>query len=104
MAYVDKLAKVNNGGKYLLVSQNLFDRTVDAKGKKTKDSKETVRAILTRITKKNRPKKNWFDKGQNLQDILKKICKAEGIQIYFTMSETTTAFAERTIQSSKYIL
>ena len=41
LAYVDKLAKDNNGVKYLLVRQDLFDRTVDAKGMKTKDSKET---------------------------------------------------------------
>ena len=58
LAYVDKLAKDNNGVKYLLVRQDLFHRTVDAKGKKTKDSKEMVRAFLTMITKKNRPKKN----------------------------------------------
>ena len=56
LAYVDKLAKGNNGVKYLLVRQDLFDRTVDAKGMKTKDSKETVPAFLT-MTKKNRPKK-----------------------------------------------
>ena len=42
LAKVDKLAKDNNGVKYLLVHQDLFDRTVDAKGIKTKDSKETV--------------------------------------------------------------
>ena len=53
LAYVDKLAKDKNGVKYLLVRQDLFDRTVDAKGMKTKDSKETVRAFLTMITKKN---------------------------------------------------
>ena len=57
LAYVDKLAKDNNGVKYLLVRQDLFDRTVDAKGMKTKNSKETVRAFLTMITKKNHPKK-----------------------------------------------
>ena len=57
LAYVGKLAKDNNGVKYLLVRQDLFDRTVDAKGMKTKDSKETVRAFLTMITKKNRPEK-----------------------------------------------
>ena len=39
LAYVDKLAKDNNGVKYLLVRQDLFVRTVDAKGMKTKDSK-----------------------------------------------------------------
>ena len=57
LAYVDKLPKDNNGVKYLLVRQDLFDRTVDAKGMKTKDSEETVRGFLTMITKKNRPKK-----------------------------------------------
>ena len=44
-AYVDKLLKDNNGVKYLLVRQDLFDRTVDAKGMKTKDSQETIRAF-----------------------------------------------------------
>ena len=39
LAYVDKLAKDNNSEKYLLVRQHLFDRTADAKGMKTKDSK-----------------------------------------------------------------
>ena len=52
LAYVDKLYKDNNGLEYLLVRQDLFDRTVDAKGMKTKDSKETVRVFLTIITKK----------------------------------------------------
>ena len=66
LAYVDKLAKDNNGVKYLLVRQDLFDRTVDAKGMKTKDSKETVRAFLTMITKKNRPKKNLGSQGNKI--------------------------------------
>ena len=42
LAYVDILANDNNGVKYLLVRQELFDRTVDAKGKKTKDSKKRL--------------------------------------------------------------
>ena len=57
LAYVDKISKDKNGVEYLLVRQNLFDRTVDAKRMKSEDSKETVRAFLTMITKKNRPKK-----------------------------------------------
>ena len=56
LAYVDKLAEDNNGVKYLLVRQDLFDRTVDAKGMKTKDSKKTVKTFSKLITKKNRPK------------------------------------------------
>ena len=63
LAYVDKLAKDINGVKYLLLRQDLFDRTVDAKRMKTKDSKAKVRAVLTMIAKKNRPKKIWVDKG-----------------------------------------
>ena len=56
LAYVDKLSKDNNGVKYLLVRQDLFDRTVDAEGMKTKDRKETVTTFSKMITKKKRPK------------------------------------------------
>ena len=57
LAYVDNLAKNNNGVKCLLVRQDLFDRTVDAKGMKTKDSQEIVKTFSKMVTKKNRPKK-----------------------------------------------
>ena len=57
LAFVDKLTKDNIGVKYLLVPQDMFDRAVDAKGMKTKDSKETGNIYFKMITKKNRPKK-----------------------------------------------
>ena len=104
LAYVDKLAKDNNGVKYLLVRQDLFDRTVDANGKKTKDSKETVRTFSKMITEKNRPKKIWVDQGTEIAREIKKFCSAEGIEIYFTRSKTKAAFAERTIRSLRNIL
>ena len=104
LAYVDKLAKENNGVKYLLVRQDLFGRTVNAKGMKTKDSQETVKAFSSLITKMNRPKKIWVDKGTEFAGAFKKFCAAEGIQVYSTMSETKAAFAERTIRSLKNIL
>ena len=56
LAYVDKLAKENNGVKYLLVRQNLFDRTVNAKGMKTKGSQETVKAFSSMIRPKESTK------------------------------------------------
>ena len=99
LAYVDKLAKENNGVKSLLVRQDLFDRTVIAKGMKRKDSQETVKAFSSMITKKNRPKKIWVDKGTEFAGAFKKVCAAEGIQVYSTISETKAAFAERTIRS-----
>ena len=100
-AYVDKLAKDNNSVKSLLVRQNSFDRTVDAKGWKTKDSKETVKTFSKMITKKTRPKKIWVDQGTEYAGEFKKFCSAEGIEIYSTMSETKAAFAQRTICSLK---
>ena len=77
-AYVDNLAKENNGVKYLLVRQDLFDRTVNAKGMKTKDSQETEKTFSSMITKKNRPKKIWVDKGTEFAGAFKKFCTAEG--------------------------
>ena len=47
LAYVRKLATNDNGVKYLLFRQDLFDRTVDANGMKTKVCNKTVRAGLT---------------------------------------------------------
>ena len=73
LAYVDKLAKDKNGVNYLLVRQDLFDRTVDAEGMKTKDSKETVRAFLSMITKRNPPRKIWVDKGTEFAGAFEKL-------------------------------
>ena len=101
LAYVDELAEDNNGVKYLLVHQDLFDRTVDAKVMKIKDSKETVRAFLNNNTKKNQPKKVWVDKGTEFAGEFEKLWKVEGRHIYITLSETKAAFVERTIRSLK---
>ena len=56
------------------------------------------------ITKKNRTKKIWVDKGTEFAGVFKKFYAAEGIHVYSTMSETKAAFAERTIRSLKIIL
>ena len=104
LAYVDKMAKENNGVKYLLLRQDLFDRTVNAKAMKTPDSQETVKAFSSMITKRNRPEKVWVDKGTEFAGVFKKFCTAGGIQVYSTMSETKAVFAERTIRSLKKLL
>ena len=75
LAYVDELARDTNGVIFFLIRQDLFSRTVDSKGMKTKDSKETVRALLTRITKKNRPEKIGLTWEQNLLESLKNYAK-----------------------------
>ena len=58
LAYVDKLVKENNGVKYLLVRQDLFDRFVNAKGMKTKDSQEFLKSFASMITKKESTEKD----------------------------------------------
>ena len=75
LAYIDKLAKDVNGVKYLPVHQDLFDRTVVAKRMKIKDSKETVRAFLTMITRKNRPGKFGLTREQSLLESLTNYAK-----------------------------
>ena len=75
LAYVDKLTENNNVVKYLLVRKDLFDRIVDAKGMKSKVSKGTVRAFLSMITKKNRPKKIGLTTEQSLLESLQKYAK-----------------------------
>ena len=75
LAYVEKLAKDNNGVKYLLVRRDLFERTADAKGMKTIDSKEVFRTFLSMITKKNRPRESWVEKGKKLLESSKSYAK-----------------------------
>ena len=70
----------------------------------TKESKETVRAFLTMITKKNRPENFWVDKGTEFTGECEKLCKAEGIELYSKMSATKAAFSERTIRFVKKIV
>ena len=84
--------------------RDLFEKTVDAKGVKTKDSTETIKKISKMNTKKNRAKKIWVDQGTEFAGELKKFRSAEGIEIYSTMSQTEALFAERTIRSLKNIL
>ena len=46
---------------------------------KTKVSQETVKAFSSMITKRNRPKMIWVDKGTEFAGAFKKFCAAEGI-------------------------
>ena len=68
---------------------------------KTKDSKETARAISSMNTKDVPPKKSLVAKGTEFAGQFEKICKAEGIESYSTRNETKAAFSERTIRSLK---
>ena len=49
-------------------------------------------------------RENLFGRGKVSAGVFKKLSKADGRQIYSTMSETKAAFAERTIRSLENIL
>ena len=78
LAYVHKVAKENNGVKFSLVRQDLFDRTVNAKGMKTKDSQETVKAFSSIITKKINQNRFGLTREPNLLERLKSFVLLRG--------------------------
>ena len=80
LAYVDKLAKNNNGVKNL--SSCNFDYEY-----KNESTQQTLRRQVYRLF--------WR---------VWKLCKAKGIQIHSTVSDTKAAFAERRTRSLKNIL
>ena len=82
----------------------MFEKTIDVKGLKPKDSKEALRAFAQMITKQKRPQKIWVDKRKHFSGEDKKFCNRKRIKIYSTMSETKAAFAERAVHSLKNIL
>ena len=57
-----------------------------------------------RWLQKKLSQKIWVDKGTENAGEFKKLCKAEEIQIYSTMSEIKAAFADRTIRPLKHKL
>ena len=103
LAYVDKLAKYNNGVKYLLVSVDVLSRYLRVEPLKSKDAAETKRAFK-RMIKNKRPKKLWTDKGTEFKGVFKSFCDDQGIEVYHTESETKSAFAERNIRSLKNMI
>ena len=74
LAYVDKLAKDKICLKYLLVRQDLFDRTVDAKGMKKKRFQGNGLCIFDDDYKKVFPKIG-LTRQQNLLESLKNYAK-----------------------------
>ena len=76
LAYVVKLNKENNVVKYPEVSQYLFDRTIDVKGMKSKNSKKTVSAFIFMITKRpdttkfvTKGEQNWLESFETFAEL-----------------------------------
>ena len=103
LAYVDKLAKLNRGVRYLLVAVNCLSRYLRVEPLKTKYAKETTKAFK-KLIKTKQPKKVWVDKGTEFKGEFEKLCIKREIIKYNTHSEKKSAFAERNIRSLKSII
>ena len=97
LAYVDKIAKGNNCQKYVLVYQDLFDRTAYAKGMKTQKllKKRFVHYWLS--VQKNRPTKIWVNEEKICRRDWKIMQSWKKTITYSTRTETKAAFAERSL-------
>ena len=72
-----------------------------------KESRKIARKRLVHLLtdcKKEPTQKMWVDERIEFAGGFRKLWKAEGIEIYSTVSETEAAFAERTVRSLKNIL
>ena len=101
--YVDKLAKYNNGVKYLLVSVDVLSRKLRVEPMRSKTAEEKAKTFA-RMTSMTKPKKVWSDKGTEFRGAFKDFCNRKGIETYTTDSEAQSAFAERNIRSLKNII
>ena len=103
LAYVDKLAKYNNGVKYLLVAVDVLSRKLRVEPMRSKTAEETAKTFA-RMTSMTKPKKVGSDKGTEFRGAFKDFCNRKGIETYTTHSEAKSAFAERNIRSLKNII
>lgn len=103
LAFVDKLAKYNNGVKFLLVAVDVLSRYLRVEPLKTKEAKECS-LVFAKMIKNKRPEKVWTDKGTEFKGAFSDLCRRRSISIYSTQSETKSAFAERNIRSLKNII
>ena len=103
LAYMDKLAKWNDGIKYLLVCVDIFSRRIRVQPMKTKSAPSAKSAFMKMLTT-TQPKKVWVDQGTEFEGAFSTFCKSVNIKIYHSYSETKAAYAERAIRSLKNMI
>ena len=90
-----KLAKENDGYKYLLMIIDVFSKFGWVAPLKTK-SGDSVKSALEKIFTKNTPSKIWADKGTEFYNTkVKALLKKHNIEIYSTENEEKCSVVER---------
>ena len=103
LPYVDKLAKYNNGVKFLLVAVDVLSRFLRDAPMRSKTAPDAAKAF-EKMIEKVQPQKVWSDKETEFKGAIKNLCDKRGIAIYTTASETKSAFAESNIRSLENIM
>ena len=78
VAYVDKLAKYNNGVKYLLVAVDVLSRFLRVVPMRSKSAPDAAKAF-EKMIEKVQPQKVWSDKGTEFKGAFKNLCDKRGI-------------------------
>ena len=100
---MDKLAKYNNGVKYLLDAADVLSRFLRVVPMRSKSALDAAKAFEKMIEKVH-PQKIWSDKGTEIEGAFKNFCYKRGIATYTTASESKSTFAERNFGSLKNIM
>lgn len=106
VAFMEKLAKENNGVKYLLVAIDTLSRFVRVQPMMNKSAEEAKQAFqkMIDVPTLTFPIKLWVDQGKEFQGAFKTFCDNNEIEVYHTFSETKSSMAERAIRSLKTLL
>ena len=81
VAYVDKLAKCNNGVKYLLVAVDVLLRYLRVVPMRSKSDPDAAKAF-EKMIEKVQPQKVWSDKGIEFKGAFKNLCDQRGVATY----------------------
>lgn len=108
VAYMEKIAKENDGVQYLLVAVDVLSRFLRVQPMKSKTA-AAAKLAFQRMVKDHfdptqMPIKLWTDQGKEFRGVFGQYCSEMGIDIYHTYSDAKSSMAERYIRTLKNIL
>ena len=98
VAYMDKVAKHNNGIIFILVAVDVSSRYIRFQPLITMYASDCIEAFKTMIKTKQR-KKVWTDKDTEFKNQFITFCENKKLHLNTTENKTKSAFAERNIRS-----
>ena len=106
LAFVQDLAKENDGVNYLLVVIDVFSKFLWVRPMKNKNARSLVQAFDSILSEKRKPEKLRTDKGTEfINESFQQYLKKQGIQFYTATNEPKAAVVERvnrTLKSKLY--